>query len=338
MRASSLSVPFLRSAAVAAFASGCLVNGSQALAASAGSVASPQTGAAFSRPGGTVARSNQRPAEQVMVSDSFANVVSVFDAEGHLQTRLKKGVDYPFGITTDAAGNLYVANTGASNVLVYAQPYKAVTRVLTLPNQSPADVAVSTAGVIAVMGSTFPSGPGNVFLYANGATSACAMVGDLNWHNVFFGAFDASGNLFINGYDRDGNPLVGEISGGCAATSIVTLSVANTISGIAGMQVVNGNLLILAQNYNTFNPQIFTYAPPSGGSLGSPIATTNLSQGIEMETFAMTRGGRDLWIAHSDVAYGRIEYTYPGGRFVKSFNEPTLMNAFGIAVNPAASP
>src|ERR1700729_3240973 len=154
MRASSLAVPFLRSAAAAAFASGCLVNGSQALAASAGSVASPQTGAAFSRPGGTVVRSNQRPAEQVMVSDSFANVVSVFDAEGHLQTRLKKGVDYPFGITTDAAGNLYVANTGASNVLVYAQPYKAVTRVLTLPNQSPADVAVSTAGVIAVMGST----------------------------------------------------------------------------------------------------------------------------------------------------------------------------------------
>ncbi|MFY9739920.1 MAG: hypothetical protein WAK11_12860 [Candidatus Cybelea sp.] len=52
----------------------------------------------------------------------------------------------------------------------------------------------------------------------------------------------------------------------------------------------------------------------------------------------MTHDDHDLWIAHSDVASGRIEYTYPGGRFVKSFNERHLVTAFGIAVNPAASP
>jgi hypothetical protein len=153
-----------------------------------------------------------------------------------------------------------------------------------------------------------------------------------------FGAFDASGNLFVDGVDRSGNPLVGEVSGGCTATAVTALSVANTISGIGGIHVVNGNILILDQNYATFSPEIFTYAPPSGGSLGAPIATTKLSAGIEMETFAMTAGDRDLWIVHSDVAYGRIKYTYPGGRFVKSFNEPSLVNAYGIAVNPAASP
>jgi hypothetical protein len=327
----------VRSTAAVAFLVGCLYGGSQTPAATASSSAPALLGASLQASGPSL-RLPGVTADQVIVSDSVANAVSVFDAEGRLQTRLRKGIDYPLGITTDRAGNLYVANAGASNVLVYSQPYKAVTVTLSLPSQSPTDVAVSAAGIVGVMSSTQPSGPGIVFFFAKGAASACAMVGDPNWHNMYFGAFDESGNLFIDGFDRNGDPLVGEISGGCAATSILTLSVANTISGIAGIQVVNGNILILAQNYNTFAPEIFTYAPPSGGSLGSPIATTELSAGIEMESFAMTRGGRDLWIAHSDVAYGRIEYTYPGGRFVKSFDEPGLQSAFGIAVNPAASP
>jgi len=336
MRTSSHVASRLRGVAAVAFLAVCFAGGSQSPAATAPRPvltllgASAQAANPGARPGKT--------ADQVIVSDSFNNVVSVFDAEGRLQTRLRKGINYPFGITTDSAGNLYVANTGGSNILVYAQPYKAITATLNLSGQSPTDVAVSTAGLVGVMSSSFPSGPGNVFLYAKGSTSACATVTDPNWHNMYFGAFDASGNLFIDGFDHNGNPLVGEISGGCAATSITTLTTGNTISGIAGMQVVNGNILILAQNYATFSPEIFTYAPPSGGSLGTPIATTKLSAGIEMETFAMTQGNRDLWIVHSDVAYGRIEYTYPGGRFVKSYNEPGLATAFGIAVNPAASP
>jgi hypothetical protein len=277
-------------------------------------------------------------ADQVIVSDTFANAVSVFDAEGHLQARLKNGINGPLGLTTDSAGNLYVANASASNVLVYSQPYKSVSLTLSEPGQYPSDVAVSKAGLVAVMSATLPNGGGNVTFYEKGSTSPCANVSDPNWNQMYFGAFDASGNLFVDGFDHNVNPIVGEISGGCSATSVAPLSVGNTISGIGGVQVVNGNILILSQNYATFSPEIFTYAPPSGGTLGSPIATTKLSAGIEMVSFAMTRDDRHLWIVHSDVAYGRIKYTYPGGRFVKSFNEPSLVNAFGIAVNPAASP
>jgi hypothetical protein len=281
---------------------------------------------------------NALAADQVIVSDTSANAVSVFDAQGHLQTRLKKGINGPLGLTTDRAGNLYVANASASDVLVYSQPYASVSLTLSEPGQYPSDVAVSKTGLVAVMNATLPNGGGNVSFYRKGSTSPCANVGDPNWNQAYFGAFDAAGDLFVDGFDRNVNPIVGEITGGCAATSLTTLSVGNTISGIGGVAVVNGDILILAQNYATFSPEIFTYAPPSGGSLGSPIATTKLSSGIEMVSFAMTRDDRHLWIVHSDVAYGRIEYTYPGGRFVTSFNEPGLVNAFGIAVNPAATP
>ena len=322
MRTSSYLGFLLRSAVAVALLGGCSGGGSQPPVASA-----PQD-----------TSTNARVADQVIVSDSFANTVSVFDAEGRLQTRLKKGLNAPWGITTDSSGNLYVANSQDANVLVYSQPYKSVSLTLSEPGRYPLDVAVSKTGLVAVMNPTAPSGPGNVTFYKKGSTSECANVSDSNWNEMSFGAFDASGNLFVDGVDRDGNPLVGEISGGCAAKSVTALSVGNTMSGVAGVQVVHGNILILNQNYATFAPTIYTYAPPSGGSLGSPIATTKLSAGIEMESFAMTQNDRDLWIAHSDVAYGRIEYTYPGGRFVKSFNEPGLVTAYGIAVNPAASP
>jgi hypothetical protein len=323
----------LRSAAAAALLAGCSGGGSQPPTVNAPSSTLTQLGAL---PQDTNAKAPA--ADQVIVSDSFSNTVSVFDAKGHLQTRLKKGVDAPFGITTDLAGNLYVANSQSANVFVYSQPYKSVSLTLNEPGRYPLDVAVSKAGLVGVMNETAPSGPGDVTFYKKGSASACADVSDSNWNEISFGAFDASGNLFVDGVDREGNPLVGEVSGGCAATSVATLAVGNTLSGVAGVQVVHGNILILNQNYATFAPEILTYAPPSGGSLGSPIATTKLSAGIEMEGFAMTRDDRHLWIAHSDVAYGRIEYTYPGGRFVKSFNEPHLVTAYGIAVNPAASP
>lgn len=333
MRGSSYLGFFLRSAATIALLAGCSAGGSQPPVANAPRSALTQLGMV---PQDTNA--NAPGADQVIVSDSFANIVSVFDGKGRLQTRLKTGINGPSGLTTDSAGNLYVANSQDANVLVYSRPYKSVSLTLSEPGQYPLDVAVSKAGVVGVMAEKSPSGPGNVTFYKKGSTSACTNVSDPNWNEVFSGAFDASGNLFVDGVDRDGNPLVGEVSGGCAATSLTTLSVGNTMSGVAGVQVVHGNILILNQNYGSFSPEIYTYAPPSGGSLGSPIATTKLSGGIEMESFAMTRDDRHLWIAHSDVAYGRIEYTYPGGRFVKSFNEPRLVTAFGIAVNPAASP
>src|SRR5580658_3999986 len=148
MRVSSHPGLLFRSVTAMAFLAGCLAGGSQTPAATTPSLAGAQIGAA----------DGQGAAKQVIVSDSSANVVSVFDAEGRLQRRLRKGINYPFGITTDLAGNLYVANTGASNVLVYAQPYNVVTFTLALPNQSPTDVAVSTTGIVGVMSSTLPSG------------------------------------------------------------------------------------------------------------------------------------------------------------------------------------
>jgi hypothetical protein len=72
-----------------------------------------------------------------------------------------------------------------------------------------------------------------VSFYATGSTTACATVGDPNWVTFFNAAFDAAGNVFINGQNSSGKMLIGELVGGCKATSITTLTVGNVISSQA---------------------------------------------------------------------------------------------------------
>jgi hypothetical protein len=281
-----------------------------------------------------VAGVNALHGNQVIISEIASNTVSVYGGDGQLNALLSIGLSEPQGIATDAAENLYVANTLNSDIFVYSKPYNASGLTLHDAGEFPVDVAVSKTGVVGVTNiQSVAGGPGSVSFYAKGSTLACATVDDPNWFQMIFDAFDASGNLFIDGRDPSGNTIVGEVSGGCRAKSIKTLSVGNAIVVPGGVQVQNGNILIDDQMV----PAIYTYAPPSGGSLGSPTATTMLMAGTDPVTFAMMKNGESVWAANNFIQAGGYKYTYPGGRFLKSITDGFIL-PIGIAVNPVAKP
>lgn len=281
-----------------------------------------------------VAGVNALHGNETIISEIAFNTVSVYGRNGQLNALLTIGLSEPQGLATDAAENLYVANTLKSNIFVYSKPYTSSGLTLNDANQYPTGVAVSQTGTVGVTNNQSVSGgSGSVSFFAKGSTIPCATVSDPNWSRVYFGAFDASGTLFIDGQNASGNTLVGDVSGGCSATSITTLTVGNTILFPGGVQVLSGNILIDDQ----LGPAIYTYAPPSGGSLGSPTATTLLMSGTDPVTFAMKKSGLDLWAASNGGQAGGFKYTYPGGQFVKSITDGFLI-AIGIAVNPAAKP
>lgn len=293
-----------------------------------------------------VAAVNALHGNQTIVSDSNTNTVSVYGADGHRHALLSSGLSQPEGLTTDAAETLYVANAQLHNVVVYAKPYRSIGLTLDDPDEYPTDVAVSNTGVVGVTNIQSTAGTGGaVRVYAKGSTSACATITDPNWSGMYFGAFDATGNLFLDGFDRNGNTLLGEVSGGCGATSVATLSAGVIIYLVGGVQVYNGNILIEDQvgpggPLGTPTPTIYTFAPPVNGSLGPPIATTTLTAGGNWlpVTFAIMKNGEHIWIAHSGIAAGRVEYSYPRGLLVKSFDDSRYVTPIGIAVNPAAIP
>ncbi len=269
---------------------------------------------------------------QLILSEGGVNRIVVYGADGRVDAVLTAGLNSPQGITTDSDENLYVANTGNSNVLVYSKPYGPIARTLADKGEYPADVAVSPRGVVATTSLQSTSGgPGAVRFYADGATTPCATVRASAWLRIYFDAFDATGHLFIDGTSNTGQTLVGEISGGCDATSIATLHVNNHIGFPGGIQIRAGNILIDDQSQGT----VFTYAPPAGNSLGSPTSSTKLQGASDPVAIAILKNGQSLWTVDAGLASAN-QYAYPAGTQLKTIKQGAFLT--GVAVNPAPSP
>lgn len=264
---------------------------------------------------------------QIIVSDFNNSAIDVYGAGGKRNATITSVLN-PQGLATDPSGTLYVANTGASDILLFPKPYKNVGATLADPKYYPVDVAVDANGNVAATNIIAVSGSaGNVVFYAKGATTPCATVSDAKWANVYFAAFDKTGNLYVDGRDVNGSTLIGVIAGGCKATSIATLSTVNAIGFPGGIAVLaSGNIAIDDQTAGN----ISTYAPPSGGSLGSPVATTTLAGARDVVTFKMKAFDRNIW-ASDAAASLTSKFAYPGGgSAIKS-----VAGGSGVAVNPA---
>ena len=293
----------------------------------------PQKSATAPKPFVNVAAINGPAGNQVIVSDYSNNNVTVFGGGGAVNATLTSGLVNPQGLTTDASGTLYVANTGASNILLYPKPYTSPSTTLNDANEYPVGISYDpTNGEIAVSNIFSTSGgAGSVSIFAKGATTPCVTVGNSNWSAAYFAAFDKSGNVYVDGHDNNGNTIVGEVTGGCSATTISTLSTGNAISFPGGIQVLsNGDVAIDDQ----LGAAVYTYAPASGGSLGSPVATTSLSGASDPVNFAIKAEDHNLWTADAGLLNAN-KYGYPAGgspskTFTNNFQLP-----IGVAVNPA---
>ncbi len=276
-----------------------------------------------------VAGVNAVGGNQTIISDYFNNAVYVYGGGGKVNATLTSGVLNPQGITTDPSGTLYVANTGNSNILIFKKPYSGSTS-LNDPGQYPVGISVDKGGNIGVTNIISTSGgPGSVSFYQKGSANSCVTVSNSNWGRVYFGAFDGSGNFYVDGADVNGNTIVGVVTGECSATTISTLTTSNTISFPGGIQTVNGNVLVGDQ----LAASVFTYAPPSGGSLGAPTATTSLSGACDVVGIAIMQGLQNLWGADAcNLDAGK--WAYPGGGSAVKMITGAFGQPIGVAVNP----
>ncbi len=297
--------------------------------------ARPRVASSRVRPFVNVAAIKAPHGNQTFVTDAGTATVTVWGANGQLNAILFDGIGAdPTGLTTDGAQNLYVANTGFSNVIVYAKPYTSIKSTLNDAGENAEDVAVDKSGLVGVTNYLTTSlMPGSVSFFAKNATQPCKTIQDPNWVYFFNDAFDASGNLFIDGQTVAGATLVGEVSGGCKATSITTLSVGNTISYPGGVQVSDGSILV----GDVSKQAIYTYAPPSGGSLGSPTVVTTLAGAELPVTFAIEANAKHVRTADeaADTLYAAL-YTYPKGSYVSKLADHVWASA--VAVYPPARP
>ncbi len=270
----------------------------------------------------------------VIVSDSGTNDVYAYSSSGKLIATIT-GFSEPQGMGGTKAGSFYVADTGNSNILLYANDFKTKIATLKDPNQYPVGVSYyEKTGIVGVTNIISTSdGAGSVSFYAREKTTPCVTVSSSSWGRVYFDAFDADGNLFIDGEDTSGNVLVGEITGGCKATTITTLKVSNAISFPGGVQVTKtGDIAIGDQE----GAAVYTYKAPVKGSLGKPIETTPLTGSSDAVTFAFTALDKYLWTADAGLAASE-KFDYPAGGSpvagITGFSEP-----IGVVVTPVEVP
>ena len=152
------------------------------------------------------------------ISDPGANVVNVLTYPNGKRIGKLTGFNEPRGECVDAAGNVYITNAGASNILEYA--HGGTTPINTIPDtgQKPYDCSVNlnagnlTGNFAVVNSSTTSGGPGSVTVYGGRVAGTYKLT---NFSSVRFLGYthqENVSNLFVDGLDASGNFLCAVLS------------------------------------------------------------------------------------------------------------------------------
>jgi len=201
----------------------------------------------------------------------------------------------PAGISVDRAGNVYVANSGAADVLFYPASSSLPTRILNDSNWYPSDVCVSPTGEVAVTNDVGGVGA-DIAFYRKGEINSFKSISSSVFFRMFYCAYDAVGNTYVDGQDYYGGAHVGFIAGGGAGNSIADLNI-DGIGLSAGLAVMrSGDILVEDESSST----IHEYQADSNDQLRT-IALEAPSNYF-IATFALMKGEKLLWAAVSGPA------------------------------------
>lgn len=270
-------------------------------------------------------------AGSVLISNSATSSLDIYTTAGKLKRRVP-GFMTTGALAVGAGGSLYDVDTSTSTVLLYASDYKTIVATLADPGEYPVGVSYDAgSGIVGVTNIiSTAGGAGSVSFYASKATTPCVTVSDPAWDRVYFGAFDAHGDFYIDGMNTAGNTLIGVVKGGCSAAHIETLSTPKPPGFPGGVGVTpNGNLAFIDQ----LAPVVDTYKPPAGLKLGPPVAQTALADGGVQLIFP--RSGTTLWALSANPS-GVFEYAYPAGG--RPLVKITAGSPAGFAVLPPVFP
>lgn len=252
------------------------------------------------------------------------------------------GINIPSGLSTDSAGDLYVANFGANNVEEFS-PAGALLRTYTAGLAGPTDVKVSLNGSVYVVNSgvslTSQTVPSNVVVYGPSSTTPTA-----TWTSPIAGASFLGIALQSPDYAPGGDAYVSYTIGGSAngTNGILWCPVGGTQCFDTGIKTAGFSLTgFLAFQYGTFPLTLLAQSPNAinvfklrhGTAPASSIPVVNPA-GI-----AFDPGFGQLFVASNPgTAAGVVnEYHYPGANLNAVFYPGGKAVLTGIATFPGAT-
>jgi DNA-binding beta-propeller fold protein YncE len=271
---------------------------------------------------------NAKDGDLVYVSDYETNDIYAFSyPQGKLRGVLAGVLEdfvLPTALCTDAAGDLFVPDSGNASVLVYAHGSTKPMRTLADPGELPYSCAIDpTSGDLAVVDYESGSGAGGVAIYrrARGLPKTYHYGFLFKW---YFAGYDAAGDLFADAvYDlpSQGVALV-ELPKG--SHTFETISLTQTISE-PGAVVWDGKNLVVGDGASTI------YRFVIAGSVGNEVGSTQLARARAVAQFFIDSSH----LAGANFHGARVCFwRYPAGgtpeKTLTGFGEP-----FGIALSRA---
>jgi lactonase family protein with 7-bladed beta-propeller len=284
-----------------------------------------------------------KAAKYLYLGDNTNNQISVFSLKGKTQSPkpiavISAGLYGPQGLTTDASGNLYVANLYGNDVTIYAQGASTPKATLTNSISSPTDVKVDAFGDIYVSNTPGFGAQSYVLEFTAGSTSPSAI-----WYTPL-------GNQVISGIALLNATMKGQTSIYAAGYTInpstdqATGSVlscypgASTCSTVSSAYGQTGGIAVTSSpgGAKPFQYLVTDLYVPGVDTISTQQLSSQLVTGGTPEFIALNSTQKDLFVA--DSFYGRVtEYTWPKGAIVNQFyparggDNPGI---YGVAVSP----
>ncbi len=284
-------------------------------------------------------------ANSVWASDLSGQVVNGYTSTGALCSTINgasSGTPFyaPFGLATDQAGDLYVADVNNSRVVVFNAAGGYLATLHTQPNEQPYSVCVSRTGVVAVADRPASTGTGDIEFFTN--YSVGTMTGNASGVVIAneWCAFDAVGNFFSVGTKPGVGQKILYLRHNLVNLPNKTMLDSNLGSATywMGMYVQTGyKQLSVGGNYKIQN---FAINPNTGKPHGVPTVTALTGYPLGSDAFyqpAPTAGGGNASIYIADYGASLVLGAPVGGG-----NRPggaistfvTLGTAVGIATYP----
>ena len=239
--------------------------------------------------------------------DTNSVYVTPYPRPNHHQTLT--GFSSPRGLCADKSGNVWVANSGASNVVGYAHD-GSPTSTLSDPNQVPVFCAVDPkTGDLAVANlKTTSNASGSISIYKKAKGSPTVVPA---YNQMTCVAYDRNGNLFVDGLDASNSFALGEIAKGSSTLSNLTWH-GPTVNIPGGLQYASNALVVGDQQGSVL------YQASVSGSVATVLGSTPLIGGVDSSSvivqFQILTNTHRVFGADANPDDRHVYiYDYPGG-------------------------
>jgi hypothetical protein len=263
------------------------------------------------------------------VADPGTDDVDVYTFTGGAPAGVLTGFEEPQGECADKSGNVYVTNTRASNIVVFAHGATQPSKTLSDPGEYPVGCAINPRTQDLAVSNEFDTGfhNGSVSIYKHASGSPHTVSAPAFWQ-AFFLSYDDDGNIFLDGLSNDSyyRFLFAELAKGSSTFS--TIPIDQTINYPGGVTWTGNALAIGDQEYAITQSAIYAVQVSAGS--GKVVGTTVLSNTCDIVQFTIKKP----YVVAPDACKAKVGlFAYPAGGTPKKGITSGLQAPVGSAVS-----